>query len=97
VLHGRKGFTHENRDAGLAAAALIVAPFTIAPPVQAVPFATPGGSVTTACTDCLDVEAKTKDSPEMIAAKYGYPCTVASPGQQTPQSQNPYPGRPPLG
>jgi hypothetical protein len=39
--------------------------------------------VTKACTDCLDAEAKTKDSPEMIAAKYGYPGTVASPGQQT--------------
>jgi hypothetical protein len=42
-MRGRKGFTHENRDAGLAAAALIFAPFTIAPTAQAVPCATPDG------------------------------------------------------
>jgi len=77
--------------AGLCTAAIAFAAITVNSPAQAAPgqpCATPDGSVTQACTDCLN--AKTNDGPATIADKCGYPGTVASSSvPQTPQGQNP--------
>lgn len=69
--------------------AVIASAFAPARPAQAVPCATPDGSVTAACNDCLHAEAQAKHDPATIALKCGYPGTVASPNQVDPPGQSP--------
>lgn len=76
--------------AGLcAAAAVAFATITIAPPAQAKPCETPDGSVTQACTDCLNHAGGQNGDPTPAVEKCGRPGTVSQPPQgQNPQGQN---------